>query len=270
MISATDSSNINEKNPVIEYIEIDGQRIRYEVSGDGKPLILMHGWGCSLETVRSIAVTASRTNKVYNIDLPGFGESDEPSTPWNINAYTSLIEKFVKALSITSPILIGHSFGGRIALLFASRNDVSGVVLVDSAGIKPSHPIKYYWRVYSFKLAKYLIKTVLPEKRAALLIERLRSRRGSADYNNASPLMKSILSIVVNEDLKHVMPDIKAPTLLIWGKNDTATPLSDAQIMKRLISDSGLVVFENAGHYSFLDEPGRFAAVLASFLNSQK
>jgi pimeloyl-ACP methyl ester carboxylesterase len=80
--------------------------------------------------------------------------------------------------------------------------------------------------------------------------------------------MRAILSKVVNEDLKHVMPNIKAPTLLIWGENDTATPLSDAKTMEKLIPDAGLVSFAGCGHYSFLDNPVQFAAVLTSFLKS--
>ena len=80
--------------------------------------------------------------------------------------------------------------------------------------------------------------------------------------------MRSILSRVVNEDLCHLMPSIKAPTLLIWGENDTATPLRDARRMERLIPDAGLVSFPGCGHYSFLDNPVQFAAVLRSFLKS--
>ena len=83
----------------------------------------------------------------------------------------------------------------------------------------------------------------------------------------ASPMMRSILVKVVNEDLKHVMPSINVPTLLIWGENDTATPLRDAKIMERLIPDAGLVSFPGCGHYSFLDNPYQFAAVLRSFIN---
>ncbi|MDE7369928.1 MAG: alpha/beta hydrolase, partial [Muribaculaceae bacterium] len=89
-----------------------------------------------------------------------------------------------------------------------------------------------------------------------------------SDYRNSSPKMRAIMSKVVNEDLCHLMPEISAPTLLIWGENDTATPLSDAKKMERLIPDAGLVSFPGCGHYSFLDNPGQFAAVLNSFLKS--
>ena len=106
------------------------------------------------------------------------------------------------------------------------------------------------------------------KERAQQRIDAMRAKRGSSDYNNASPMMRAILSKVVNEDLKEKMPLIKAPTLLIWGENDTATPLRDAKIMEKLIPNAGLVSFPGCGHYSFLDNPFQFAAVLRSFLNS--
>ena len=82
-------------------------------------------------------------------------------------------------------------------------------------------------------------------------------------------MMRAILSRVVNEDLKHLMPAIKCPTLLIWGEKDTATPIGDAKIMEKLIPDAGLVSFPNAGHYSFLDNAFQYQAVLRSFMKKE-
>jgi pimeloyl-ACP methyl ester carboxylesterase len=140
--------------------------------------------------------------------------------------------------------------------------------LVDAAGVKPTRKLSYYIKVYSFKTAKNVVKLFLPKDKATQIIDKMRAGKGSADYAAASPTMRAILSKVVNEDLKHVMPNIKAPTLLIWGENDTATPLKDAQKMEKLIPDAGLVSFPGCGHYSFLDNPMQFAAVLTSFLKS--
>ena len=251
-----------------KYIDIDGQRLHYEESGEGRPLILMHGWGCNTQTVASIAAVAARSHRVFNVDFPGFGQSPEPPEVWGVEEYTQLIEKFAKALDIEAPVLIGHSFGGRVGILFASRNAVDKLILVDAAGVKPRRPLKYYAKVYWFKTCKNIAKALLPKAKAEAVIEKMRAGRGSADYRQATPMMRSILAKVVNEDLCHVMPAIKAPTLLIWGENDTATPLADARRMDKLIPDTGLVSFAGCGHYSFLDNPGQFAAVLASFLNS--
>ncbi|MDE5967710.1 MAG: alpha/beta hydrolase, partial [Muribaculaceae bacterium] len=181
--------------------------------------------------------------------------------------YTKLIEALCEYENITNPILIGHSFGGRVAILFSSRNKTSKMVLVDAAGVKPRRSLKYYWKVYSFKTMKWIMRLLLGKEKSRKRIEAARSKRGSADYQNSTPMMRSVLSKVVNEDLRHVMPMIEAPTLLIWGGKDTATPLRDAEKMSKLIKDSGLVNFPNAGHYSFLDEPARFSTVLRSFLS---
>lgn len=253
---------------MLKDIELCGVKVRVEVTGEGRPLILMHGWGCDHTTVRSIAATAAQTHKVYNIDFPGFGESTEPPQVWGVEEYTRLIEVFAKNEGIEAPVLVGHSFGGRVAILYASRNAVDKVVLVDAAGIKPKRSLKYYAKVYSFKAGKKFWQLVLGKEKAQERIEKMRAKRGSSDYANSSPMMRAILSKVVNEDLTDKLPLIKAPSLMIWGENDTATPLADARLMNKLIPDSGLVSFPNCGHYSFLDNPGQFRAVLSSFLKS--
>jgi pimeloyl-ACP methyl ester carboxylesterase len=239
------------------------------VTGQGRPLILMHGWGCNHTTVRSIAATAALTHTVYNIDFPGFGSSQEPSEVWGVERYTKIIEELVSKEHLEKPVLVGHSFGGRVAILFASRNPVEKVILVDAAGIKPKRSLKYYAKVYSFKAGKKFWQLVLGKEKAQKRIDEMRAKRGSSDYAGASPMMRAILSKVVNEDLTDRLPLIKAPSLLIWGENDTATPLADAKKMVKLIPDAGLVSFPGCGHYSFLDNPVQFRAVLSSFLKSK-
>lgn len=157
-----------------------------------------------------------------------------------------------------------------MSIVFASRNDTDRVILVDAAGVKPRRTLKYYAKVYSFKTAKFLAPLLMGRRRADALIERMRGRSGSSDYASATPKMRAIMSRVVNEDLCYLMPKIKAPTLLIWGENDTATPISDAKKMERLIPDAGLVSYPGAGHYSFLERQAQTAAVIASFLNLKR
>lgn len=247
-------------------ITINGLNFHYTVEGSGSPVVLMHGWGCNLTTLASVENVAKENHTVYNIDFPGFGSSQEPSEVWGVEEYTQLIEEFIKLENIENPILLGHSFGGRVGILYSSRNQVKKLILVDAAGVKPRRSLKYYFKVYTYKMGKRLMPLIYGKDGAQKRIEEMRAKRGSSDYNNASPMMRAILSKVVNEDLKHCMPKIKAPTLLIWGENDTATPLRDAQIMEKLIPDAGLVSFPGCGHYSFLDNPIQFAAVLRSFL----
>ncbi len=235
--------------------------------GSGAPIILLHGWGCSNEIFRNIQQVLSQSYTTYNFDFPGFGASDEPDTVWGVEEYTRMVEQFVKEQNIENPSLIGHSFGGRVSIVYSSRNQVKRVVLVDAAGIKPKRPLKYYWKIYRFKFLKWLCNTFLPKAKAQEIIDRRRKGTGSSDYNNASPMMRAILSKVVNEDLTHLLPKITAPTLLFWGNMDTATPLSDAKTMERLIPDAGLVVAHGTGHFSFLENAGLFTTVMKNFLN---
>ncbi len=251
-----------------KFAKIAGVDVHYTVQGTGNPIILMHGWGCNLSTLASVEKVALDSHTVYNIDFPGFGQSQEPAEVWGVEEYTRVVETLAEKEGIVNPVLLGHSFGGRVGILFASRNKVKKLVLVDAAGIKPRRSLQYYLKVYSYKLGKRLMPLIYGKNRAQEKIEQMRAKRGSSDYNSASEMMRRILSKVVNEDLKPVMPLIKAPTLLVWGENDTATPLRDAKIMERLIPDAGLVSFPGCGHYSFLDNPYQFAAVLRSFLNS--
>lgn len=235
-------------------------------------IVLMHGWGCDHTIWKGVEAHLRAMDdkekprfRVTALDFPGFGSSDEPPVAWGMDDYAAWFEEFLTSRGIENPVLIGHSFGGRVAVIHGARHNQSGtkdevrkIVLVDAAGVKPRRSLRYYIKVWSFKAAK----RVLP----AGIIERWRKKAGSADYAAASPVMRATLSKVVNEDLRRYMPRIKAPTLLVWGANDTATPVADARKMERLIPDAGLVVFEGAGHYSFLERAGQFNAILDSFL----
>lgn len=252
-------------------LHINGVDFAYSIEpGLGAPVVLMHGWGCNRSTLASVERTARELGRpVVNVDFPGFGESTEPAGVWGVEEYTAAFAALMKHERIgDDAVLLGHSFGGRVAILYASRHAVGKLILVDAAGVKPRRSLKYYLKVYSFKAKKHLLRLLLGRQKAEERLNQLRAKAGSSDYASASPMMRRILSRVVNEDLRGVMPAIKAPTLLIWGENDTATPLSDAKTMEQLIPGAALVSFAGCGHYSFLDNPVQFAAVLKSFLQS--
>ncbi|MBD5218427.1 MAG: alpha/beta hydrolase [Bacteroidales bacterium] len=253
-------------------IEINGMNMHYSESGpeDAPSVLLMHGWLCNHTTVASIENFLNRRLHVYNLDLPGHGKTDEPDTVWGVEENAAQVEDFIATLGISAPILIGHSHGGRLAIKIASRHpEIKKMILVDAAGIKPRRKLKYYLKVYSFKLLKKILPLIYGKNRGEAKIAEMRNKAGSADYNNSSQIMKGVMSRCVNEDLKSIMPDIKASTLLVWGDKDTATPLSDAKMMEKLIPDAGVVSFENCGHYSFLDNPAGFRAVVGEFLKSE-
>ncbi len=248
----------------MEYIYKD-KPVFIDCTGSGPAVLLLHGWGCDHSVFESLRNLLCSHYTVYSFDLPGFGRSPEPGTVWGVEEYTQLVEAFIREQGIESPSLAGHSFGGRVSIRYASRNKVDRLMLIDAAGVKPVRTLKYYYKVYTYKFLRRSVRLLLPSRQAERIIERYRKGKGSPDYNNASPRMRAVLSKTVNEDLRAFMPSIAAPTLLFWGENDTATPLRDARIMERLIPDAGLVVVPGAGHFSFLENPGMFAAVVRSF-----
>lgn len=254
---------------IMESIEINGVRISYERLGTGsQPVVVMHGWGCDHSTVSVLAEAAVLPGtRVYNLDLPGFGSSPEPPAHWGIYDYADAVEAFCKALGLERPVLVGHSYGGRIAIILGERMDPAKIILVDAAGIRPRRSLSYYIKVYGFKLAKAVLPFIAGRRRAGEIIERMRGRSGSSDYAKASPVMRAVMSRAVNTDLRHHLPGIKCPVLLIWGGKDSATPIADARLMQKLIPDAGLVEYPEADHYSFLRRPVQTDAVIKSFLN---
>ena len=249
--------------------EYNDLKLAYSIEGEGDALVFMHGWGCDKSIWKS-SIEALRSHfKVVAVDFAGFGLSQEPNSVWGVEEYTSSIEALLRELGIVSPILVGHSFGGRVSILYASRNEVKKVVLTDAAGVKPSRSLGYYRKVYTYKLLKRALPLLIGDKKAQMLLDQRRAKSGSSDYNRATPMMRAILSKCVNEDLCRVMPSISAPVMLFWGDMDTATPIADAHKMRKLIPDSGLVVAEGAGHFAFLERPELWQASLINFLGLQ-
>lgn len=255
-------------------VNIDGLSINYTVSGSGDYVFLLHGWGSNLELFESLTAAIQEKYTVVALDFPGFGKSDEPKEPWSVSDYVDLTIKFIRSFNCERVILLGHSFGGRIIIKMLGERElpfkVEKIILVDSAGIIPKRSLAYKIRVKAYKTGRWLLELPPVKKLFPGALDRLRKRMGSADYGSASEVMRQTLVRVVNEDLQHLLKNIKAQTLLIWGDRDTATPLSDAHIMEKEISsagtDVGLVVLEGAGHYSFLEKQFIFNRVIRSFL----
>ena len=240
--------------------------LAYSVEGEGDAVVLLHGWGCDRGIWKSSIEVLQSNFRVVAIDFAGFGASEEPDTVWGVEEYTRSVEALLKELGILCPTLVGHSFGGRVSILYASRNDVKSLVLTDAAGVKPRRSFSYYRKVYTYKLLKRVLPLLIGDKKAQMLLDQQRAKSGSSDYNRATPMMRAILSKCVNEDLCYAMPKIKAPTLLFWGDKDTATPIEDAHTMERLIPNAGLVVAKGAGHFAFLEQAELWRGALKSFL----
>jgi len=230
------------------------------------PLVFLHGWGTEGNTFLPIIDHLSTNYHIYTLDFPGFGSSDEPDFAWSLDQYTDMILAFLGDMKIQSPVLIGHSFGGRVAIKLSDRVSLSKLILINSAGIKPKRHLSYYIKVYGFKLIRQMQKWPVFSYLLKEPVYAYSEKYSSADYKAASQRMKAILSKVVNDDLTKLLPAIDVPTLLIWGDSDTATPLRDAELMTELIPDSGLVVYENCGHFSYLEQAERTVKIVSSFI----
>lgn len=253
---------------------IDGIKINYEIRGEGDVVLLLHGWGSNIKLFDGLMSVISAKYRAVALDLPGFGESDEPKKPWEVSDYVDFVLKFIDFLGVKKVILLGHSFGGRIIIKMLSEKplpfEVSKVILTGSAGIKPKKTAKQKFRLSVYKFLKGILNSEPIKKVFPDALEALRKKNGSADYNSATPVMRATLVKVVNEDLTHLLQKITPPVLLIWGKNDTATPIADGELMEKLIPEAGLVKIDNAGHYSFLEQPYIFHRVISSFLNIEE
>lgn len=249
---------------------INNININYVDKGEGDLVVLLHGWGSNIKLFANLIDLLSAKYRVLAMDMPGFGESEEPPSAWCVDDYASFVIDFIKDYAPEKVVLLGHSFGGRVIIKLNSRNDlpfeIAKVILVDSAGILPPKTNKKSWKTRKYKIGKAILSTKIAQKIAPDALENFRKKMGSADYAAASPLMRQVLVKTVNEDLEPLLPNIKCPTLLVWGVNDTATPLSDGEKMEKLIPDAGLVKLENAGHYSFLEQQYTFNRVMCSFM----
>lgn len=250
------------------------EKIAYSRYGNGEELlVILHGWGCNKEMFASIAEHFSDRFTVVVPDLPGFGESPEPPKPFTVGDYTKLIIDFIKSLGFDKVSVMGHSYGGRIITkLFSSGKlpfEMKRAVMVDAAGIKPKKTLGQKLSLLCYKAGRRVLSLPPLKKLFPDAIDNWRKKRGSADFNNASEIMKKTLVLSVNEDLTNCLKNINVPTLLFWGDRDDATPLSDAKIMEKRIPDAGLVVLEGGTHYSFLENTPYFLRVLDAFLKSE-
>jgi pimeloyl-ACP methyl ester carboxylesterase len=252
------------------HIIIDGLRLNYIDEGKGSTVLLLHGWGGSIQTMKPIANILKDKCRVISLDLPGFGESDQPEKPWNSYDYSQCIKKFIDSLGLNDIVLFGHSHGGRISIILSSKyNFVKKLILIDSAGIIPKRKLKYYIKVYSFKLLKSIYIMFSKRDNREKKLEEFYKKFGSADYKESQGVMRQTMVKVINDNLVELLPAIKAPTLLIWGENDEDTPLYMGKLMEEKISDSGLIILKGAGHYSYIDCYDQFKAVINVFLKDE-
>ena len=220
-------------------------------------IVLLHGWGQNTEMMDMLGRPFKSEFRIINIDLPGFGKSPEPPKAWRVQDYAELVNSLLKSLNVQKPILIGHSFGGRVAICYAAKYETDKIVLLSSP-FRPSKK-KASLKVKIYKFIKKL-KALKP------LANYLQNKWGSEDYKNATGTMRGTLVNVVNEDLTSFAKDIKVPVLLIYGKEDEDVPLSEAKALENLIEDCGLIEYDNAHHYAYLEKLNDTITILNNFL----
>lgn len=253
-------------------VEINGIRIAHTIFGAGVsdriPIVALHGWGANVGLIAPLATQLAQQGfQVYALDLPGFGESEAPPVAWTIYDYARFVMDYVDYHGLGQFYLFGHSFGGRIGLILGADygERIPRMALADSAGIRPKSPIALQGRLKLYKGIRNLLKIVGLGKLSDRLRDWYNARYGSSDFNAVSGVMRETFVNVVNEDLTSYAKRVKSSTLLLWGGRDDETPLLQGRTLERLIPDAGLVVYENAGHYSYLDNLAEAVRVLDYF-----
>ncbi len=223
--------------------------------GEGDPLVFLHGFGLSKEIFQYQIEYFSKYYKVIAVDFPGAGKSSPLKSAYGVRDYAEGIQLLLGEMGVAKATVLGHYFGGRIAVCLAANTDVvNALILTNAAGIKPR-----------FSLRKILKKRKFI-RRKTRMGETERMQCGSPDFRTLSPLEKQSFSKVVGEDLTPILSKISCPTLIIAGKKDRETPLYTAKIFKKRIKNAKLIIFKRADHFVFFKRHREFNCVVHDFL----
>jgi pimeloyl-ACP methyl ester carboxylesterase len=251
-------------------ILVDGLKTNYKITGEGKDILILHGWGASSDSWLEVQkMLADKGYRVIVPDFSGFGKSITPLSPWGIKEYADFISKFIDKLNLEKIILIGHSFGGRISirLTLLCPEKIEKLILCNSAGIKPKPGIK---TSLVFVVAKIFNASLSP-KYFAKIREPIRKNfyrfLRKKDYLKAEGVMKEVMKKVLKEDLKPELPGIKKETLIVWGDKDKMVPLNYAYTFKNKIKDSKLEIMQGIGHSPHLEKPTELVKIILKFIN---
>ncbi|MBQ7128734.1 MAG: alpha/beta hydrolase [Clostridia bacterium] len=252
-------------------VEVKGIKLNYEICGQGDDILFLHGWGASLDSFKRMIVPLSKRFRCILLDAPGCGKSELPKEALTTDDYCKITKEFMDKLGLCDPIMIGHSNGGRTILNMCANGYCSPkkIVLFGAAGIKNKKTFKQKVRQTTFKTAKRVLTLPIIKNYTEQTLEELRKHFGSADYNSAPPVMRQTLVNLINSDVSDKLHNITASTLLVWGENDTASPLWMAKVMEKEIKDCGLVVMPGLSHWNFIENPATVDAILKSFLGGK-
>ncbi len=252
-------------------ILVRGVKTRYfETSASSEmPLILLHGWGSQAGRWQEVMnMLEGKKIRAIALDLPGFGQSTTPAESWGLDEYANFILDFLKSLRIESFHLLGHSFGGRIAIKLAAQkiSNLEKLILVASAGVTPRNKTRIFLYKFGTKLIKPIFSLPFLRMFADLARKIIYKFSGSYDYYVQKGVMRETFRKVITEDLTPYLHKITASTCIIWGDKDKMTPLSDAHIMHRHIKNSQLTIIENGNHSLNLQMPKRLAEEISNYV----
>lgn len=234
------------------YYKYNNITIYYEKYGTKqKSILILPGWGNTSKTFYNIINHFKKDYSIYIIDYPGFGKSPIPKKTLTIYHYADLIQNFMKENNINNPIIIAHSFGGRITTLLTGyyKLKIDKLILIDIASIKPQKTLKQKLKEKTYKFLK---KLTCLFKNKQNYQQKLLNIFGSSDYKDLPKTMHQTFKNIINEDLTNYLKQIEQETLIIWGEHDQDTPLKDGKKINKLIKNSALIVYPNATHYSYL------------------
>ncbi|MFA5080703.1 MAG: alpha/beta hydrolase [Candidatus Paceibacterota bacterium] len=259
-------SEVSEKT-----ININGFETKYRIiKGSEKKgtLIIFHGWGgTSFSWLNVALILADNGFEVITMDIPGFGETPPPDTVWGTDEYVEFLYDFCKKIDLGKFYLLGHSFGGALALKFANKykNEVKKLILCDAAVVRKER------LSLRQKTAKFLSKTgskIVSKTPFYPLFERIAYKlAGTYDYYRANPIMRDIFKKIIIDDMSALAESLEQSSLILWGQLDQATPLEDAFILNDLIRSSTLEIINGSGHNPHRTHAEETAKIIINYLN---
>lgn len=242
--------------PAGKSLGIETQTLRFM-----KKIFALHGWTYSTASWKPFIKHLENNGiQLVMLDIPGLTE--ESGVVWTLNDYVEWLK--VKLNKEKTPVILGHSNGGRIALAYAAKypQNLKKIILLDSAGISHNEP-----RIRLKRLAFSALAKIGKRFRASNLFRDLLYKAArEQDYHKATPEMKQTMINLLNTDLTPQLPEIKIPVTIIWGRYDKTTPLSDGRLMHRLIKNSELFIIDNARHSPHFTHPDRVSMMIRTDL----